>query len=105
MIRKPNRDSYDVISAIIEVKGSWHRELRNAMRTQLVDRYLADNPGCHGLYVVGWFHCEQWDRDDPRRRPPYPSLEHAQEQLASQADHFSNELHIVRALVLNTALR
>lgn len=105
VIREPNGERFDVITVIIEVKGSWHRELRTAMQTQLVERYLADNPRCHGLYVVGWFHCEQWDPADRRRRPPYVSLAEAQEELAAQAAHLSNECRTVRALVLNTALR
>jgi hypothetical protein len=58
----------DPLVVIVEVKGSWHPEVKEAMRTQLVERYLADNRYSCGLYLVGWFNCPQWQQDtnDPR---------------------------------------
>ncbi|MBN2308978.1 MAG: hypothetical protein JXR94_08415 [Candidatus Hydrogenedentes bacterium] len=58
----------DIVTAIVEVKGCWHRHVWAAMKNQLVDMYLTDNQCRHGLYLVGWFSCEQWDEDDSRRR-------------------------------------
>jgi len=52
-------EAYDSVTVIIEVKGCWHPELDHAMKTQLVDRYLKDNRCQHGLYLVGWFNCDQ----------------------------------------------
>ncbi len=45
---------------IIEVKRCDHREVLTAPRDQLARRYMADNPGAIGLYVVGWYCCQQW---------------------------------------------
>ncbi len=56
------------ISAIIEVKGCWNPSLHTDMKSQLVDRYLAENRCPNGLYLVVWFNPEQWDPGDPRRR-------------------------------------
>jgi hypothetical protein len=64
LARSPGGEEYDVVSAIIEVKGCWHSELVTAMETQLTGRYLEDNPLRHGLYLVGWFSCDQWDGRD-----------------------------------------
>lgn len=50
-----NRQIYDSVSVIIEVKGCWNRDLQTAMREQLVDRYLKDNHCQYGLYLIGWF--------------------------------------------------
>ena len=58
----------DCVSSIIEVKGCWHTDLNTAMKTQLVDRYLRDNRCQHGLYLVGWFNCDQWDDEDYRKK-------------------------------------
>ncbi len=56
-----------VITAIIEAKGCWHRDLRTAMEGQLVARYLRDSSCEHGLYLVGWFNWAEWDDEDSRK--------------------------------------
>jgi len=48
------------LSVIIECKGCWHAEVRTAMETQLVGTYMRDLGVGHGIYLVGWFHCERW---------------------------------------------
>ncbi|MBI3248295.1 MAG: hypothetical protein HYZ50_17450 [Deltaproteobacteria bacterium] len=94
------------ISAIIEVKGCWNKKLKQAMKTQLVDRYLKDNPCQFGLYLVGWFNCEQWDQEDARRREaPKIDLKEAREQFAAQAVELSQSGVTIKAFVMNTALR
>lgn len=100
-------DQYAAISAIIETKGCWNSELNTAMKNQLIDRYLAENDKCkHGLYLVGWFYCEQWDDTDSRKqRTPKYHLEVAREKFASQARNLSDESVSVRSVVLDTSLR
>jgi hypothetical protein len=105
--RSPHHRIYDVITAIIEVKGCWHPELNHAMETQLVGRYLKDNQCRHGLYVIGWFNCPQWDPKDSRcQRASKRKLKEAREQLERQAIELSSKLSItVRSYILNTSLR
>lgn len=69
-VRVPERGRphSDVVRLIIETKGNWHSELLTAMKTQLVDRYLADNDCRHGLYLVGWFNSPQWDDSDSNKK-------------------------------------
>jgi len=100
-------NDYDTITVIVEVKGCWHAELMAAMGTQLKDRYLNDNQCRHGLYLVGWFNCEQWDRQDSRyssriQRLQKPDLE---QFLESQAASLSNDEVLIRPFVINAALR
>ena len=97
----------DSVSVIVEAKGCWNGELDTAMEDQLVGRYLADNPLCrHGLYLVGWFNCPQWDEDDPRKgRAPRYGLEEARERFATQASALSERGLHIRAVVVNAALR
>jgi hypothetical protein len=64
----PNGDFGDKITVVIEVKGCWHDELKTAMETQLVDRYLVPSGYQYGLYLVGWFLCDKWDESDSRKR-------------------------------------
>jgi hypothetical protein len=79
----------DSMTAIIEVKGCWNSEILKAMETQLAGRYLKDSQ-CHGLYLVGWFECRQWDPADPRKkRSANLDLSSLQSHLQDQASHLS----------------
>ena len=102
-----DREMADPVSVIVEVKGCWNRELDSAMEEQLVSRYLAGNATCrHGLYLVGWFNCGQWDKDDWRRKQaPRYGLDEACERFAEQAKILSEKGPRVRAVVVNAALR
>jgi len=106
IVRGSNRKFYDSASVIIEVKGCWHKELNTAMKTQLVDRYLMDNPCQYGMYLVGWFNCDQWDDDDYRKKgcPKY-SIDKARKQFDAQAAELSQQGTRIKAFVMNTALR
>ncbi|MGE0821978.1 MAG: NACHT domain-containing NTPase [Candidatus Binatia bacterium] len=104
--KKPSGEEYDRISAVIEVKGCWHDELDQAMKTQLIDRYLNEARCQHGLYLVGWFDCPQWTPDDLRRKQtPKLDLEKAREKFKTQAAELSQSGVTAKAFVINTALR
>jgi predicted NACHT family NTPase len=106
VVRNPQKNDYDVISVIIEAKGCWHSELESAMETQLFNRYLKENRCQHGIYLVGWFNCEQWDKEDYRRsRAPSWSVEQAQEEFDKQAKSLSAQGVLIRAVVIDAALR
>jgi len=96
---------FDQVCAIIEVKGCWHPELKEAMMTQLVERYLKDNPCRNGIYLVGWFTCDQWDRKDSRRKnTPHWSLPEARLYFDTQARELSIGDLSIRAVVIDAAL-
>ena len=102
----PENNLYDKVTAIIEVKGCWHQELKTAMQTQLAERYLKDNQCDYGIYLVGWFSCEQWDKKDKRKsRIPKMTLEQAREKFACQSQELSQNGKTIGAFVMNTALR
>ncbi len=105
----PNHTKIDILTVIIEVKGCWHRQVNIAMQTQLVERYLRDNLCRHGLYLIGWFNCPQWDRTDHRKDDaPQITLEEARARYAQQAEALTAQSAgglLVKAFVLDTALR
>jgi len=71
----------------------------------LVDRYLTGGDCRHGIYVVGWFACDQWDPADGRKRAtPKISLDGAARKFESQITALSHSGVLVRSVVLNTAL-
>jgi len=98
-----NIEDYKIVSVIIETKGSWHRELKEAMQTQLVARYLNE---CHfGLYLVGWFYCDKWDKEDNRYKQTLKkTMPQISEMLQEQAKNLSTESLTVRSFVLDTSL-
>ena len=100
-------DLHDPISVIIEIKGCWNRALKTSMKTQLKDRYLKKNNQCqHGLYLIGWFNCSKWSRNDYRKKQtPRWSIIKAREHFERQADDLSLQGGIeLRAFVLNAGL-
>lgn len=107
VIKSPNAADFGCITAIIEAKGCWHRELDSAMETQLVGRYLCDNHCQHGLYLVGWFNCSQWDDGDDRKgqAKQYDQREALQAKLDLQAQQLSKNGILLRAVIVNATLR
>ena len=60
------------------------------MKAQLSDRYLRENQCDHGLYLVGWFNCKQWnDNDYRKKRVPKKTLQEVKEQFDNQAEELS----------------
>jgi hypothetical protein len=97
---------YDSVSAIIEVKGCWHKRISTAMKSQLVDRYLKDNQCRHGLYVAVWFDQDSWDEKDARRRQvPKCSPSRARKRLDLQAGKLSRNGLLIRSYLLDATLR
>lgn len=67
---------------------------------------MKDNRCRHGLYLVGWFNCPQWDDGDSRHRVAAKrDRVEADGKLKAKASALSSgDLH-VGAMTLNTALR
>lgn len=93
------------IRVIIEVKGSWNREVWTAMQTQLVEDYLDPHHVHHGMYLVGEYTCDAWEDSPEKRRSARiggrAKLTHS---LSEQASSLSNPLRQVRAVVLDVSL-
>lgn len=109
-VSKPPRDGiYDSVTVILEVKGCWHKELWNAMETQLVGQYMTNNACKAGIYVVGWFNCIHWCSQDQKTKKLTKELlamdiSQAQGRLDAQANILSSGGYFLKAMVLNTGL-
>lgn len=105
VIRDEQRQEYDVITAIIEVKGCWHPEVMSAMESQLLNRYLKNNQCQYGLYLVGWFVCGHWDDDDYRKNQLSDlSLDDMKKTLDNQATKLSQGKDRIDAYILDSRL-
>jgi len=103
-VRK-DQEGYDTVTVIIEVKGCWHPRLMKAMEAQLINQYLADSRCDHGIFLVGWFSCDQWSPNDSRKnKTPNWSLSEAQAFFKNQAAKLSIGGKVIESFVLNTAL-
>ena len=106
VIQEDASGQLSTIRFVLEAKGCWHRELKTAMTSQLRDRYLKENRCQHGLYLVGWFNCDEWDTDDNRRRgAPTWTVEEARQFFNRQARECSDEESSLYAGVLDMAFR
>lgn len=94
-------------TVVIEVKGCWARDLDTAMEEQLIGEYLKDGHERHGIYLVGWFHCDAWNKDDFMKRVQVKyrdmSAEDAQSYFNMQVVNLSSADRLIRAFVLNAA--
>ncbi|MFD4552274.1 hypothetical protein [Streptomyces sp. NPDC058466] len=84
-------------TVIIESKGCWNQELPTALSDQLVDRYLR-RPRTAGIFLVGFFDCDQWSSSARRRCSP----RHARQQITYEQDQLAAQHDVaVRAKVLD----
>ncbi len=106
LMPEASEGTFDTARVVVEVKGCWHSEVQTAMETQLVNRYLADNACQHGIYLVGWYMCGQWDDSDQRKSAtPGWTIDQARQYLDQQASGLCTSQRRIRAFVLNAALR
>ncbi|WP_148294330.1 NACHT domain-containing NTPase [Azospirillum sp. B506] len=99
-------DPLTIATVIIEVKGCWHAEVMTAMETQLRDRYMVDTNCSFGLYLVGWFVCDQWAKPRVGGRKPAADLtiDRLRQQLNDQASSLSDKGRTISAFVLDAAI-
>ncbi len=98
-------NSHDTVRVIIETKGCWNSKIKTAMQTQLVDRYLKDSPCRHGIYLVGWYMCDQWDDDHYQKKATlHWSLDKARKFFNAQAEGMPADVKI-KAVVLDVRRR
>jgi hypothetical protein len=110
VISHPVSERLDILKVIIEAKGCWNDGLEKDMADQLFGRYMAKNECSHGVYLVGWFHCNSWDPKDYRSKRPRKeivemSVQQAKELFDRQSAQLSSELgKLIRAFVLDARL-
>jgi hypothetical protein len=84
--RRPDNTEYDTITAVIEVKGCWNRELFTGLEDQLFRDYMIKLRAPIGIYLVPWFETENWDDKDSRRgQVPKIPMDDARRRLEQQA--------------------
>ncbi len=77
------------------------------MESQLYKRYMKENNISSGLYIVGWYMCEQWDDKDSRKgKTPKMTLQELDRELEKQANQLKKQGNVkdIRSFVLELSL-
>jgi hypothetical protein len=95
-----------IFGIIIETKGCWNKELWTAMESQLLKRYLNNNQIKYGVYLIGWYRCDSWDKNDYRyAATPQMELNEVKEKLKLQEDILSKDGYFIKSYVLDCRIR
>jgi hypothetical protein len=97
-----NPETEERAAVVIEIKGCWNRDLDESIETQLANRYIDNSHARHGLYLVGWFLCDQWHPSDYRKAStPRMSVEEAQKHFRIKAEALTDGRIMVASFVLD----
>jgi hypothetical protein len=79
------------VKLVIEVKGSWNRDIHAAQEDQLAGRYLPEARTDVGIYLVGWYPIQLWNAEGDSRKTQAKKLSHDTllTDLRDQAIHLS----------------
>jgi hypothetical protein len=97
-----------VLTLCIEVKCNWNGSVKNALKDQLIGKYMSGGTATAGIPLLGWFECSSWDNSDSRlaaSTKTWPDADAALADLQDQADQEQKGGNDVRAVVLDCALR
>lgn len=81
---------------VVEIKGAWNEDVKDAQATQLAGRYLPEAHTDMGAYVVGWYPLEQWTAANDRRRAR--ARRHEPRQLAEQLREQARTIRSTRSM-------
>ena len=98
----------EIISVVIEVKGSWHPKLTSAMQDQLFEQYMKPRGLQYGLFLVGWFRSEYWDDADTKKNAnvnEFDSMDDLKSFLDNQAKKLSSESFVIRSKIIDVSLK
>lgn len=103
--RGARRDLDPKLVVTIEVKGCWHDELKTAMETQLVEKYLRGSSSPYGIYLVAWFGASAWKDKDGRKKKCHSwSREEMEEYLWRQAKDLRQQGFFITLSVLDCTI-
>ena len=99
--RSTGRRDFDQVKVIIEAKGCWNPDIKTAMESQLVKRYLTGNDCTHGIYLIGWFVCNAWSGAKGLK---FRKLKDLDDYIVAQARDLSVDGLQIRAVILDASL-
>lgn len=103
-----------IASVVIEVKGCWNPYLREAIKTQLYDRYMNDDTTYqYGIYLIGWYWCDKWNAENKKKkrnqikkenRFPETDINEMIDYFNKQSKNLSSNRKKIKSIVLDLSL-
>lgn len=96
------------LTICIEVKCNWNNSAKTALKEQLIDKYMSGQTATAGIFLLGWFGCDCWDRSDNRRTAAtaiWSDMDSAIADLQKQAEKEQNNGSTVRSIIIDCTLR
>ena len=84
----------------IEVKGSWNKTAKTALKEQLIDKYMHNGGADAGILLVGWFQSKSF-----KIKKVWKNEQSAKEQLKTQVSEAQIQDPLVEARVINCEYR
>ena len=90
-----------------EVKGAWNTGVVDSIRTQLLERYMADFQTDFGVYIVVWFDPADWATADNRRQAvaSHGDKQELLDVLKKKADEYTKIGKQISIVLLDASLR
>lgn len=85
-------------SVVIEVKGCWNPDLKDSMKTQLLNKYLCDdNSYKYGIYLIGWYWCNKWSSEKKKDKLKHIKVENqfSQTDINDTINYFGNQAKLL----------
>ena len=96
------------LTICIEVKCNWNGSAKTALKKQLIDKYMSGQTATAGIFLLGWFGCDSWDRNDNRRTAAtaiWSDMDSAIADLQNQAEKEQKSGSTVQPIVIDCTLR
>lgn len=100
-------ESTQILTLCIEVKCNWNQEGKDALRAQLLEKYIKSGGAGAGILLLCWFDCPKWDGGDSRKKKRlsvWPDMETARSALEAQAEAERQKGHLISAAVIDCSL-
>lgn len=87
----------------IEVKCNWNSSSKNAIKNQLIEKYMSGGTAGAGILLLGWFECSTWN--PPNNSRAWPDIETANQVLKKQVADEIAKGYKIDAFVLNCTMQ
>ena len=101
-------DKDSVITLCIEVKCNWNTSAKNAIKDQLIEKYLSGGVATGGILLLGWYACSTWSTNDNKcsnATSTWSNLEVAKDDLILKAKSYTLPNKPISSIVIDCSLR
>ncbi len=98
-----NDENRKQLTLCIEVKCNWNPSSKNAIKNQLIEKYMSGGTAGAGILLLGWFECSSWN--PPNKPRMWPDIEAVNQELKKQVADEIAKGYIIDAFILNCTMK